>query len=133
MNQTYDDLVKAAPPVTHTAQLTSSEIGNLWQTYVHYSMLNCIVRHMHRHVQDVDIQEILEESLDIFEDRIRLAADFLSRDGRPVPIGFPAGDVDLNAPPLFADVLPLLYKQYDKSRPQHQRHGFGHGRPAGRY
>ncbi|MFX4262077.1 DUF3231 family protein [Pelotomaculum propionicicum] len=109
MDQTYNELVKTAPPVTHNAPLTSSEIGNLSRTYVNYSMLGLIMKFFLQHVQDVDIRSVIEDTLSLSEDRVRISADFLSRDGRPVPYGFTEQDVDLKAPALFADVFYLHY------------------------
>lgn len=109
MDQTYNEQVKAAPQVTHNAQLTSSEIGNLWRTYVNYTMLAVIIKFFLQHTRDVDIRGVLEDALTIAEDRVRISADFLSRDGQPIPVGFTESDVDLKAPPLFSDVFYLHY------------------------
>lgn len=109
MEQTYNEQVKTAPPVTHNAPLTSSEIGNLWRTYENYSMLSVILKIFLQHVQDVDIRDALEDALHISEDRVRISADFLNRDGRPVPFGFTDKDMDLKAHALFSDIFYLHY------------------------
>lgn len=109
MDQTYNEVVKAAPQVTHTTQLSSSEIGNLWRTCMNYTMLTVIIKVFLQHARDVDIRGVLEDALAIAEDRVRISADFLSRDVQPIPVGFKDNDVDLKAPPLFSDVFYLHY------------------------
>lgn len=109
MDQTYNEVVKTASQVTHNAQLSSSEVGNLWRTYVNYTMLVAIMKFFLQHNRDVDIRGVLEDALAIAEDRVRISAEFLSLDGQPVPVGFTDNDVDLKAPPLFSDVFYLYY------------------------
>lgn len=109
MDQAYNEQVQAAPQVTHNAPLTSSEIGNLWRTYMNYSMLTVMMKFFIQHTQDVDIRGILEDALNHSKDRVRISADLLSRDGRPVPFGFTDKDVDFKAPPLFSDIFYLHY------------------------
>ena len=109
MDLTYDEQVKTAPQVTHKTPLTSSEIGNLWQTYMNYSMLGLLMKFFLLHSKDVDIRGILEDTLSLSKDRVRISADLLKRDGRPIPFGFTEQDVDYKAPALFSETFYIHY------------------------
>jgi len=92
-------------------QLTSAEVGNLWNQYINDSMNLCIVSHFVEHCKDEDVTSILKQSIDLSKSHLQSIRDFLSKEGHPIPKGFTKEDVNLDAPPLFPDHLILIYLQ----------------------
>lgn len=100
-------------PVSQKPQkLTSSEIANIWISYVNYSMLRCIAISFLQNVEDADVLSILEEAAAICETRIKAASEFLNTEGHPLPKGFDDKDLNLSAPRLFSDVFYLYYLKH---------------------
>lgn len=95
--------------MNHTAQLTSAELGNLWNIYMANTMSNCVLTHYLITVEDIDIQNILEKahrmSLKIVDYLIKV----FEQEGIPLPDGFQAYDVNEKAPRLFSDTFYLEY------------------------
>lgn len=97
-------------PVSQKPQgLTSSEIADIWISYMNYSMLRCAAISFLNNVDDTDVLSILEESAAICETRIKAASEFLNIEGHPLPKGFDDKDLNLNAPRLFSDIFYLYY------------------------
>jgi len=112
MVQTLDETKLVQPDemkVTHNAPLTASEIATLWRSHAHYSMLRCIYEHFLRTAEDADIRPILEDSAGLINTRVKATAEYLKRDGHPVPAGFNDGDLVMAAPRLYSDVYYLYY------------------------
>lgn len=100
-------------PVTQKPQgLTSSEIANIWISYMNYSMLRCMAISFLNNVDDADVLSILEESAAICETRIKAVSEFLNIEGHPLPKGFDDKDLNLSAPRLFSDVFYLYYLKH---------------------
>ncbi|NPV90913.1 MAG: DUF3231 family protein [Firmicutes bacterium] len=118
MEQAYTeiDVMKSRAPVinhdmgvTHRAPLTSSEIANLWRTYVHYSMLNYVFQHYLKNVEDPDLRPMLTDSIALFEKRMNRTAEIFKLEGQPIPRGFGDGDLDAGAPRLYTDLFYFFY------------------------
>jgi hypothetical protein len=92
--------------------LTAVEMGKLWAAYMGNSMAKCVLRYFLQHVEDREIQHILEEALRLAEQFTQVIHDIFTRENHPIPIGFTEEDVNLGAPRLFADELYLHYLKY---------------------
>jgi hypothetical protein len=90
-----------------TEKLTAAELGKLWATYMGNSMSICVLRYYLLHVEDREIQDVLEEGLRLSEQFTQTIHDIFILENHPIPLGFTEEDVNLNAPRLFEDELYL--------------------------
>ncbi|MBP7332342.1 MAG: DUF3231 family protein [Firmicutes bacterium] len=96
--------------ITHTPGLTSSEIGNLWNTYVINSLVTCFKKSYLANVDDKNARSLLKEALAIETQRLRKITDIFQKENLPVPMGFSdSEDVNFKAPRLFSDNFYLYY------------------------
>ncbi len=100
----------------HRPELTSSEIGNLWNSYILNSLVTCMGKSFLANVDDVDTKSLLEEALDIETQSIRKITDIFHKENLPIPVGFSdKEDVNPEAPRLFMDNFYMYYlKCYNK-------------------
>jgi hypothetical protein len=91
--------------------LTSSEIGNLWTTYVGESATVCQLKYALKIIQDEQIRPILQFAFDNAQKRVQGVTEFFRQENHPIPVGFTDADVDLNAPRLLSDSYLLAYAQ----------------------
>jgi hypothetical protein len=93
-------------------RLTSSEIGQLWLTYVGDTMSKCIISYFDRIVQDSDIHEVVKFHLGEINKHLEMATDIFKSVNFPIPEGFNESDVNLSAKRLYSDVFILNYIKY---------------------
>lgn len=93
----------------NSTKISSSELGNLWSQYINDSLANCVFRYFLHHVQDKDIGEVIQYALELTERHLKKAAEFLTKENYPIPIGFTDEDVTVEAPPLFSDTYIIVY------------------------
>ncbi|HWO76724.1 MAG TPA: DUF3231 family protein [Bacillus sp. (in: firmicutes)] len=98
--------------VTSNENLTSAEIGKLWSTYMGNSMATRVLQFYLQHVEDPDIQNVLEFALQISESFIQKITEIYRKKNHPIPVGFTEDDVNLQAPRLFLDEFYLHYLKY---------------------
>lgn len=91
------------------ADLTSGEIASLWNLYEYETIVKCGVLFFLQHVEDEQIEELLQISLETSNERIQKIEEILTVEGYPIPKGFKDADVNLKAPRLFSDVLYLEF------------------------
>ncbi|MEQ8176114.1 MAG: DUF3231 family protein [Syntrophomonadaceae bacterium] len=96
-------------PIHHNARLTSSEIAQLWATFMEYTMLNCIFSYFERVVKDPQTKELMSEIIPRTIKRSSFVAEVFSKESIPIPMGFTENDVNLSAPPLFSEIYLLHY------------------------
>jgi len=89
--------------------LTSSEISSLWTAYQELTIAICGIRFFLQHIEDKEIQEVLENTLSLVESEKSQIAHIFHDENYPVPQGFTEKDVNLSAPRLFSDQLYLAY------------------------
>ncbi len=89
--------------------LNSSEIGNLWNTYMNVDMVSVFVKHLSRHVEDSDIKPLVEEAVQLYEQRAKDIRNIMEQDNLPQPVGFTAEDISLGAPRLYSDIFCIYY------------------------
>ncbi|ALX50513.1 DUF3231 family protein [Lentibacillus amyloliquefaciens] len=91
----------------HNPRLNSSELSQLWTSYMQDSMTICTTKHFMQIVEDADIRPVIQQTLTLVEARIPKLTALFQADNRPVPFGFSDQDVDLQAPRLFSDEFML--------------------------
>lgn len=95
----------------HNAQLTASELSQIWSSYQSDTMSVCIIKYFLKNVEDPDISAILQEALRLSESHIPKLKAFFSNDNWPAPQGFTEADVKLDAPRLYTDSFVLYFLQ----------------------
>ena len=89
--------------------LTASELGSLWTTYLYDSMSIQVVRFMYEKVQDEEVKPIIKKALRIAEQHVHKMEDIFQKENLPIPYGFTEKDVELQAPDLFTDTFKLTF------------------------
>ncbi|WP_163969310.1 DUF3231 family protein [Oceanobacillus halotolerans] len=95
----------------HNPKLTSSEIANLWSSYMSDSMNVCVVNHFLNIVEDKEIEEILKHSKMLSEGHLSSVSTIFQQEKIPIPQGYNNTDVVENAPRIFSDIFFLRYLQ----------------------
>lgn len=93
----------------HNILLTSSEVSNLWASYIGDSMSICLFEHFISHVEDGQVREIVEQAMDLSKQHVNIIKHIFEDEGIAVPMGFTNEDVNKKAPRLFADQFYLHY------------------------
>jgi hypothetical protein len=86
-------------------RLTSSELGALWNAYIHESFVHHFFVYFLRHMEDTTIKPILTNLVDATEDSLFLLKSVFIKEGIPIPRGITSEDINLNTRPLFSDNL----------------------------
>ncbi len=95
--------------VTGTSRLSSSEIGELWNTYMAFSMYACIYKYFLSNAEDNDIRKILNSALDSANKRVDWVMKTFNKEGLPIPYGYSEDDVNSSAPRLYSDPCYLHF------------------------
>ncbi|MCM3569790.1 DUF3231 family protein [Neobacillus mesonae] len=90
-------------------KLTAAEIASLWKTYIQSTAVRCFYKHFLQHLQDTEIQSIVEEFMILVETIIGKVKTIFEEENFPMPNGFSDKDVDLSAPALYTDLFALSY------------------------
>ncbi|WP_240689006.1 DUF3231 family protein [Ammoniphilus sp. YIM 78166] len=93
----------------HNISLTSTEIASLWTNYMQDSMAQWILSYFLKHVEDSEIQSVLDYALRLSKKHLKGISDILQHENFPLPQGFTEKDVNLEAPRLFSDTFYLVY------------------------
>ncbi|WP_342048824.1 DUF3231 family protein [Bacillus sp. OTU530] len=93
-------------------QLTATEMGKLWATYMGNTMSQCVLSHYFQHVEDPDIKKVLDHALYLNQSILKNIKEIFIAEHFPVPIGFTKEDVNVDAPRLFSDQFYLHYLRY---------------------
>ncbi|USK54209.1 DUF3231 family protein [Cytobacillus solani] len=94
---------------TKKTTLTAAEVSALWLQYMGDSMAICMYKYFLKIVEDEEIKQIIERSLQLAESHITKIPKLLKSANFQVPIGFTEKDVNLKAPRLFSDQYILFY------------------------
>ena len=89
--------------------LTTPEIAALWTTYIQNSAAICFCHHFLRHMQDMEIKPIVEETLVLLHIYNKEITAIFNKEEFPIPKGFSEKDVDLSVQPLFSDLFALSF------------------------
>jgi hypothetical protein len=93
-------------------RLTSSEVAELFTTYISDSASRCVLSYYANTVEDKDINAIVEFALSICEKHLKAIEHILKTVNHPIPHGFNDTDVNINAKPLFFDTFILRYLKH---------------------
>lgn len=99
----------AIEEIEDNERLTSSELANLWCSWMESSIKEQMVKYFLNIVEDQDIKNILEYTLGLAKKHLRIISEIYSKEKHPVPVGFTDGDVNLEAPRLFSDTFVLRF------------------------
>ncbi|MDQ0352289.1 hypothetical protein J2R98_002123 [Alkalibacillus filiformis] len=96
--------------IENQPKLTSSEITGAWTAYMNDSMSKCVLSYLLQHVEDDDIKEVVQFSLDLSTQHIQTLTDLFKSEKLPLPKAFTyENDVNLNAARLYTDQFMLTY------------------------
>ncbi len=90
-------------------KLSVSDISTLWTAYQSDTLAVCGIKHFLQHVEDEEIQAILQETLQLLKKNVDDLTGYFLKEGHALPGGFTDQDVHLGAPRLFSDRLYLEY------------------------
>lgn len=93
-------------------RLTSSEIGELWTTYIYGSMSKCVLSYFLSKCNDNDIRLLIEGNLNLTVKNLEIITEIFNSVDFPIPIGFTDEDVNLNAKKLYSDTFMLHYMKH---------------------
>lgn len=99
-------------PIKHQMQdirLTSAETGHLWNTYMLESMVHHMFSYFLKHVEDINIKDILEINVNMTYDSLGLLKSTFKKENLHVPRGILSEDLISNAPRLYSDVFYVVY------------------------
>jgi hypothetical protein len=96
----------------HHIDLTTPEIAALWKNYQQSTAVLCFLRHSNQYILDEEIKPIISEQIQTLTDSIEQTAAIFTVEKFPIPQGFSAVDVNLDAPPLYTDlyILSFVYR-----------------------
>ncbi|MFL0198381.1 DUF3231 family protein [Clostridium sp. WILCCON 0269] len=92
--------------------LVSSEISGIWNSYMGENLVLHLLKYFFNRVDDNEIRAILDHTLNLSNERIKVLTNLFNQEKLPLPEGFTDNDVDINAPRLFTDTLYLQYVLY---------------------
>jgi hypothetical protein len=90
-------------------KIVALDVSNLWTPYMNNTMAICVNKYALLTIQDPEINAIFRKALNIAENIVQKITAIFNREHFPIPYGFTAEDVHLDAPPLFSDELWLFY------------------------
>lgn len=93
----------------HHIELTSSEIGALWASYMSESASKPVLLYFNQIVEDSEIKELIDTALAKCSEHIATLTKFFAKEKYPLPIGFSERDVNMDAPRLFSDSFILYF------------------------
>lgn len=103
--ETIQQTIRTAQDVS----LTSSELANLWSSWMESSIKEQFVRYFLKTTEDRDTIQILNYTMDIAKKHIKLMTEIYTREKHALPIGFKDEDVHPEAPRLFFDSAILSF------------------------
>ncbi|QGQ96682.1 DUF3231 family protein [Paenibacillus psychroresistens] len=96
----------------HIIKFTAAEIANLWSSYFNDTLAVCTITHFLAHIQDKEIETVLNMALDHSNTHIGKLKSFFNEEKLTVPEAFSiVNDVYPDAPRLFTDDFYLFYIQ----------------------
>ncbi|HWQ74515.1 MAG TPA: DUF3231 family protein [Syntrophomonas sp.] len=104
-----DKMQEKAFAAIANAPLNATELAALWNSYMQYTMFNCVFKQFSQTADDKDVRLIMEDTVNICTKRVAWVAEIFNKEGLPIPIGFSDDDVNWNAPRLFTDAYFLYY------------------------
>lgn len=92
--------------------LASSEVAQLWATYMSDSLSQCVNSYFKKIVKDPDIASIMDQISIIINRNLNGIKEIFNSVNHAIPQGFTDEDVNVNAKPLYDDSFTLEYVKY---------------------
>jgi hypothetical protein len=89
--------------------LTSSEISSIWTSYIQNTMSVQFLNFFLKTVEDPEVKSIIEKGFTLTTTHVAQLVEVFQKEEIPIPNGFSASDVNLNAPRLFTDSFMISY------------------------
>ena len=93
-------------------KLTSGEIAELFNSYLNNSASMWVLSYLAEKTQDTDIKSVLAASLETSKKIVQQITIIFQSINHPIPKGFSAEDVNLNAECLYSDKFMLIFVKY---------------------
>ncbi|UFT99234.1 DUF3231 family protein [Radiobacillus kanasensis] len=90
-------------------KLVSSELGDLFASYLGDSLFACVFEHHLQVVQDDEVKRFLEFALATSRKHLDMLKEIFTKENIPVPVGFGQQDIRKDAPRLFSDIFVVFY------------------------
>lgn len=103
------ETVQQTIETTRNVRLTSSELANLWSSWMESSIKEQFVKYFLKTTEDQEIIQILNYTLDIAKKHLKLMTEIYTRENHALLVGFTDEDVNLEAPRLFSDSAILSF------------------------
>ncbi|MCM3727293.1 DUF3231 family protein [Neobacillus cucumis] len=95
--------------MSENIKMASSELSQLWVTYINSSMASCVLKHFQETTEDSDIQALVKSAFEFSEAMESRVKQHFLLEKLPIPYGFTNADVNLEAPKLFTDRFIIEY------------------------
>ena len=94
------------------AELTATEISNLWSSYLINSMEQRLYEYFYSSTENSDTKQVIEKMLNQSQKNINELKVIFDKENLTVPLGFTDEDVRADAPKVFSDTF-ILYFCFD--------------------
>jgi hypothetical protein len=92
-------------------KLTSTEIGNLWNSYMLDEMAIRMFKHIISNAEDQEIKEVFQYTHDVVMTHVGMYQNLFKKEQMAVH-GFSEDELDLSAPRLFSDIFFIYYLKH---------------------
>lgn len=93
-------------------ELTSSEVSNVWSSYLKSSMELRILEYFYACTENNETKQVIEKMLNQSQNNLNELKEILIKENLTVPLGFTNEDVRVDAPKAFSDTF-ILYFCFD--------------------
>jgi hypothetical protein len=108
MERSFQFLLRKKNP-----NLTSGEVGNLWEQYMGNSASAVVLEHFIKHLTDEGIKSVCSQALQNTENHKENYKNMLNQGNYPLPTAFTAtDDLNVNAPKMVTDEFVLFQLHY---------------------
>ncbi|MFC4797788.1 DUF3231 family protein [Neobacillus sp. GCM10023253] len=94
------------------AELTSSEVSNLWSSYLKSNMELRFFEYFYASIESNETKQVIEKMLNQTENSINELKEIFIKDNLTIPLGFTDEDVRVGVPKVFSDTF-ILYFCFD--------------------
>lgn len=89
--------------------LTSTEISNIWSSYLKSSMELRFFQYFYATAEDPEVKNIVEKMVEFSEKSLEDLKDIFRKENLTIPLGFTEKDVRLDAGKVFSDTFILYF------------------------
>ncbi|WP_281274542.1 DUF3231 family protein [Mesobacillus subterraneus] len=92
--------------------LTSTEISNIWSSYLKSSMELRFFQYFYATAEDIEVKNIVEKMMEFSRKSLEDLKEIYTKENLTIPLGFTEKDVRLDADKVFSDTF-ILYICHD--------------------